>query len=328
MRRREFIRLLSVAAVAWPRAAHAQQSAMPVIGFLSAGSLETRREFVAAFHRGLAEMGYVEGRNVAIEYRWAEGQNDRLPAFVADLVHRQVAVISILGNTPSALAAKAATQTIPIVFQLGSDPVKLGLVRSLARPGGNITGVAVLQTEVIAKRLELLHELVPTATLIALLVNPTNSPVSDAETREVQNAARVLGVPVLIVNASDQNEIDAAFATMARQKASALLVSADNFFLTRRNQLIALAARHALPTSYVHRQIVETGGLMSYGADTLDTYRQVGVYTSRILRGEKPAELPVQQATKIELTINLKTAKALQLTVPPILLERADEVIE
>jgi putative ABC transport system substrate-binding protein len=328
MKRREFISLLSGVAVTWPFAARAQQSTMPVIGFLSIGWLETRREFVAAFQQGLAQMGYVDGRNVAIEYRWAEGQNDRLPALVADLVHRQVAVIAILGNTPSALAAKAATQTIPIVFLVGSDPVKIGLVASLARPGANITGVTVLQSDVAAKRLELLRELVPSAKSIALLVNPSNPVFTEVETNEMQAEARVLGVKLLILNASNQNEIDAAFATLVQQRAGALLVGSDSFFLDQRNQLVALATRYAVPAIYAYREIVEIGGLMSYGADNIDTYRQVGVYISRVLRGERPADLPVQQVAKIGLTISLKTAKTLGITIPQSILFRADEMIE
>jgi putative tryptophan/tyrosine transport system substrate-binding protein len=327
MRRREFISLLG-GAVAWPLGVRAQQPTMPVIGFLSIGWLETRREFVAAFQQGLAQMGYVDGRNVAIEYRWAEGQNDRLPALVANLVHRQVAVIAILGNTPSALAAKAATQTIPIVFLVGSDPVKIGLVASLARPGANITGVTVLQSDVAAKRLELLRELVPSAKSIALLVNPSNPVFTEVETNEMQAEARVLGVKLLILNASNQNEIDAAFATLVQQRAGALLVGSDSIFIDQRNRLVALATRYALPTSYAYREIVEIGGLMSYGADNIDTYRQVGVYISRVLRGERPADLPVQQVAKIGLTISLKTAKTLGITIPQSILFRADEMIE
>jgi putative ABC transport system substrate-binding protein len=326
VKRREFIALMGGAA-AWPLAAHAQQPAMPVIGFLHPEALETIREFVAAFHRGLADTGHVEGRNVTVEYRWAEGQNDRLPVLAAELARRRVAAIAAPGSTPAALAAKAATKTIPIVFAVGTDPVEIGLVASLNRPGGNLTGVTNLVVEVTAKCLEVLHEMVPAATQIAFLVNPTN-PASDGILREGQAAARVLGLRLLVLNASDPSEIEAAFATLARERAGALLVGQDALFSSRRDQLVALVARHAVPAIYQFREYAAAGGLMSYGTSDSDRYRQVGVYTGRILKGEKPADLPVQQSTKIELAINMKTAKALGLTFPLNLLGRADEVIE
>jgi putative ABC transport system substrate-binding protein len=324
MRRREFIGLLGGAA-AWPLAARAQQSAMPVVGILNNSSHDRQRDFVAAFRSGLARTGYFEGRNLAIEYRWGEDQNDRLPALAADLIHRQVDVI-VAVNTPTVLAVKVATKTVPIVFLIGTDPVELGLVASLARPGGNVTGFTTLNTELFAKRLEVLHELVPTAESIAFLVNPSNPQVAESEIRLLQIAARVLGVGLLIVNASGENEFDAAFATIAGERAGALLISADTLF--RRDRIVALAARHAIPTLYPYRATAVAGGLMSYAANTSDQWREVGVYTSRILKGEKPADLPAQQATKSELVINMKTAKALGLTFPITLLAIADEVIE
>jgi putative ABC transport system substrate-binding protein len=327
MKRREFIAGLGSAAV-WPLAARAQQP-MPVVGFLAVGSLDTRSRInVAAFHRGLAEMGYFEGRNVAMEYRWTDGQSDRLPAFAAELVRRQVAVMVAIGGTNAAFAAKAATQTIPIVFSSGSDPVEVGLVASLGRPGGNLTGVSLLITAVVAKRLELLHELAPAATSIALLANPANPVLAADETRELQAAARVLGVNLLVLHASSPSEIDAAFATLVEQRVGALLVSSDADFSIRRDQIVALAARHAVLAIYQWREYTAAGGLMSYGPSLTDAYRINGVYTGRILKGEKPADLPVQQVTKIELVINMKAAKALGLTFPTALLVRADEVIE
>jgi putative ABC transport system substrate-binding protein len=329
MRRREFITLLGGAAAAfpllWPRAARAQQR-MPVIGFLAAGSLETRRDIVAAFHRGLAETGYVEGRNVAIEYRWVDDQYDRFPALAADLVRRRVAVI-VANSTPAALAAKAATATIPIVFQIGADPVKFGLVASINRPGGNMTGFSALTNALEAKKLELLRELVPKATTIAMLVNPTN-PNADFDTKDAQAAARVLGLRLLVLNAMDQSEIEGAFATLMEQQAGALSVSADAFLATRIDQIVAVAARHAVPAIYENRVYADAGGLMSYGPLSFEVGRQVGVYTGRILKGDKPTDLPVQQSTKFETILNLKTAKALGLTVPTSTLLRADEVIE
>jgi putative ABC transport system substrate-binding protein len=328
MRRRDFIAGLGSAVVARPLAARAQQPTMPVIGFLSSQSLETSRERVKAFHRGLAETGYVEDRNVAVEYRWADGQNDRLPALAADLVRRGMAVIVAMGTTPGALALKAASQTIPIVFLIGPDPVEAGLVASLNRPGGNVTGVTVSNVEVIAKRLELLHELVPLAKSIAFLVNPTNSAATAAETGELQAAARVLGLDLLPLNASTPDEIETAFATLAGRRAGALLVSGESFFASQEDQVIALAARHAVPAIYGNRAFTAAGGLMSYGTNSRDSDRQVGVYVGRILKGERPADLPVQQATRVELAINMKTAKALGLIFPITLLGRADEVIE
>jgi putative ABC transport system substrate-binding protein len=325
MRRREFIALLGTAA--WPLTARAQQRAMPVIGYLSARSPDDSIDILADFRRGLAETGYIEGRNVAIEYRWAEGRYDRVPALVADLVQRRVAVIVIPNGTTSVLAAKAATQAIPIVFDIGSDPVKIGLVASLNRPGGNITGVASLYAELATKRLELLHELVPSAP-IAFLVNPANPVYAAAETKEVQLAAGALGVRLLVINASSRSEIEAAFGTLVQQQAGALLVGGDIFFVSRSDQLIALAARHKISAIYGYLEQAVAGGLMSYGERIADAQRMIGVYTGRILNGEKPADLSVQQVTKIELVINLKTAKALGLTVPLALLTRADEVIE
>jgi putative ABC transport system substrate-binding protein len=327
MRRRDFIVLMGGAASSplWPRAARAQQR-MPVVGYLGTASLEAEREFVAAFHRGLAETGYVEGRNVAVEYRWAESRNDRLPALAAELVRRQVAVI-MTGSTPGALAAKAATQTIPIVFGVGSNPVEIGLVASLNRPGGNLTGVSQLNVDLGAKRLELLHELVPAATQIAVLVNPTN-PAGEALLKEAQVAARVLGVRLSALNASSESEIEGAFAMLVGQRAGALLMQGDPVFIAQRDRIVALAARHAVPAIYQFREFAAAGGLMSYGASITDSYRLAGVYTGRILKGDKPADLPVQQATRFEMVFNLKTAKALGLTVPTSTLLRADEVIE
>jgi putative ABC transport system substrate-binding protein len=327
MRRRDFITLLGGAAAAWPVAARAQQAAMPVVGYLDSTTLEPTRELVAAFRRGFAETGYVEGQNVMVEYRWAEEHYDRLPTLAAELVRRRAAVIVTTGGTVPALAAKASTSTIPIVFLVGDDPVEFGLVASLNRPGGNLTGVAVLQFATVAKRLESLHELVPAATSIAVLVNPTNRS-HDRQMNELQGAARVLGVRLLVLNASSQSNFQTAIATLVQQRASALLVLGDPLFRVRSEELIALAARYAVPAIYQYRESITAGGLMSYGASLADAYRLVGVYTGRILKGEKPADLPVQQATKIELVINLKTAKALGITVPEVVLSRADEVIE
>jgi putative tryptophan/tyrosine transport system substrate-binding protein len=325
LRRREFITLLGGGA-AWPLAARAQQ-AMPVIGYLEAGSLETTRENVAAVRRGLSDTGYVEGRNLGIEYRWAEDHLERLPALADDLVRRQVAAI-VVTTTPAVLAAKAATKSISIVFSMGADPVETGLVASLNRPGGNLTGIYNLNTTVGSKRLELLHELVPTATSIAFLVNPTNAVLAETQTRELQVAARTLGVRLLVLSANDPSEFDAGFATLVVERVGGLLVSSDALFSNRLDQLIALAVRHRLPTMYARRDATVAGGLMSYGPDYFAALHQVGVYAGRILKGDKPADLPVQQATKFELIINLKTAKALGLTMPLPLLGRADEVIE
>ena len=276
----------------------------------------------------MAETGYIEGQNVTIEYRWAEGNYDKVPALVADLVRRQVTAIAIPNTTTSAVAAKAATQTIPIIFLIGSDPVKLGLVASLNRPGGNLTGINALQTALVGKRLELLHELMPATTRIAFLVNPTNRAFAEADTREAHEAARVLGLNLLVLNASSQSEIDAAFATLVLERAGALVTNGESFFMTRSVQLAVLAARHAVPAIYAYRENALAGGLMSYGSDLLKATRELGIYTGRILKGEKPADLPVQQSTKVELIVNLKTAKALGVTVPQSLLGRADELIE
>ena len=326
MRRREFVTLLG-GATAWPLAARAQQQAMPAIGFLHAGTFEMARDYVAAFHRSLADGGFVEGRNVGIEYRWIEGQNERLPALAADLIRRQVTVI-VAASTPAALAAKAATQTIPIVFNIGTDPVGIGLVANLAHPGGNITGVTNLNVELFKKCFELMHSLMPPASTIGVLVNPANIAQTATEKATVQDAARTLGARVVILNASSPSEIESVFEVLIGQRAGALVVSGEIFFLNQRDRLVKLAARHAVPTIYAYREFPVAGGLMSYGADFKEPYRVLGVYAGRILKGEKPANLPVQQATKVELVINLKTAKALGLNIPNTLIGRADEVIE
>jgi putative tryptophan/tyrosine transport system substrate-binding protein len=327
-RRREFIAGLAGAAAVLPFTAQAQQPAQPVVGFLHAGSHDKSAFRVAAVRRGLAETGYTDGRNVAIEYRWAENQYDQLPALAAELVRRQVAVIAALGGDRSVLAAKAATRTIPIVFNTGNDPVTSGLVASLNRPGGNITGVSTLNIDVAAKRLQLLHELVPTAAVIALLINPANPESIETETKELQGASRALGLRLLVVNATTEAAIDTAFATLTEQQADAVFVVSDQLFTSRRNQIVALAARHAVPAIYQFREFAAAGGLMSYGSNLADTYRQAGVYTGKILKGAAPADLPVEQVTKIEFVINLKVAKALGLTVPTSILLRANEVIE
>ena len=327
MNRRAFIGLLVSATTVWSHVALAQQKVMPVIGFLSTASPSTDAASVAAFREGLGDTGYVEGQNLAIEYRRAEGRYDRLPALAADLVGRNVAVIVSAGGTVAALAAKNASSTIPIVFSIGGDPVAFGLVSSLAHPGGNLTGVSILIGELMAKRFELLSELAPQATAIALLVNPDN-PLTEPMIREVREAARTKRVQLHILRAATEAEIDVAFAALPQLPANALVVGADPFFSTRRQKLAALAAGHAVPAIYEYREFVISGGLISYGPSLTAAYRQLGVYAGRILNGAKPADLPVEQPTKFELVINLKTAKALGLTVPQSLLERADEVIE
>jgi putative ABC transport system substrate-binding protein len=326
MRRREFITLLGGAS-AWPLMARAQQAAVPVIGFLNNASAWEYAAMSAAFRQGLSESGHVEGRNVIVDYRWAEGQYDRLPAMAADLVRRQVAVI-VAGGGLSALAAKAATTTIPIVFTIGGDPVQFELVASLNRPGGNMTGVSVLSSALVAKRLELLRELVPAATRVAALVNPANSAIIESTLRDLEPAGRAMALQIQVVRASTSREIDAAFATFVRERPDALFVDGDPFFNARRVQVVHLATLHKLPPSYQSREFPEFGGLMSYGSNLTDAYRQLGVYAGRILKGAKPAELPVVQASKFELVINAQTARTLGLEVPPQLLARADEVIE
>jgi putative ABC transport system substrate-binding protein len=328
MQRREFITLLGGAAAAWPLAARAQQPAMPVIGFLGSASPDLYAIRLRAFRQGLKEAGYVEGQNVAIEYRWAEGQYDRLPALAAELVHRQVDVIAAAGGTPSAVAAKAATATIPIVFAVSADPVKIGLVASLNRPGGNLTGITSLNVEVGPKRLELLRELLPTATVIALLVNPTNPSLAEPFTRDLKAAASTLGLQLHVLQASTEQDFDRVFADLVRMRAGGLVIMPDNFFITRSEQLAALSLRHAVPAIFEFRPFVAAGGLISYASDETEYYRLVGVYAGKILKGEKPADLPVVQSTKVELLLNLKTAKALGITVPLPLSGRADEVIE
>jgi putative ABC transport system substrate-binding protein len=327
MRRREFIAGLGGAAAAWPLAALAQQPTMPVIGFVSLGAADAWAGYVAAFRQGLGESGYVEGQNVTVEYHWLEGQFDRLAALMADLVRRRVAVIATPDAIAASIAAKAATATIPIVFGVVDDPVKLGLVASLARPGGNATGVNWFTQEVNAKRLELLHELVPKAVRVAVLVNPANV-VTKLYLPELEKAGRVIGLQIQVINASTSREIDAAFATLARERPDALFVAPDGFFNSRLVQFATLAARERIPTAYANRDHVAAGGLMSYGTDRVGRFRQVGVYTGNILKGAKPAELPVLQPTKFEFVINRQTARALGIEVPEILLATADEVIE
>jgi putative tryptophan/tyrosine transport system substrate-binding protein len=324
MQRRRFIGLIG-GATAWSLSARAQQPAMPLIGYLSGWSSSDAPDYLAYFRQGLAAAGFTEGRNVAIEYRYADGHFERVPELAADLVRRQVSVIAIPNTTASAVAAKAATQTIPIVFSLGSNPVEVGLVQSLGHPGGNLTA---LQTAVTAKRLELLHELMPAVTKIAFLVNSANKALAESDTKEAQEMARALGINLLVLSASNQGEIDAAFAILAREQAGALLTNSESLFMVHSNHLASLRARHAVPALYAFRENATAGGLMSYGADFLTATRELGLYAGRILKGEKPGDLPVQQATKIELVINLKTAKSLGIQAPLLLLGRADEVIE
>jgi putative ABC transport system substrate-binding protein len=327
MNRRDLIALLGSTAAAWPLGARAQQAAMPVIGFLNSSSPDTDGKRVHAFRQGLSETGYVEGQNVKIEYRWADGQNDRLPSMAVDLVHRGVNVI-VTGGTPATLAAKAASTAIPIVFILATDPVEAGLVASLNRPGGNLTGVTGLNVELAPKKLELLHELLPTATIIALLVNPTNTIAAENQSRAVQDAARTLGLQLHVLHASSERDFDSVFANLLQLRANAFVIGSDLFFTSRSEQLAELTVRHAVPSIYQFREFTAAGGLMSYGGSVTDWGYQGGVYTGRVLRGAKPGDLPVQQATKVELFINLKTARALGLSFPITLLGRADEVIE
>jgi putative ABC transport system substrate-binding protein len=325
MKRRDFITVVGSAAM-WPFTAFAQQQQTPVVGFVNAGSPDT--PLAAAFRNGLNEAGYVEGQNVTVEYHWLEGRFDRLPALMADLVHSRVAVIATPAGNFAARAAKAATTAIPIVFGVGEDPVKLGLVASLARPGGNLTGINFLGNEMAAKRLELLHELLPKAVRIAVLVNPANIPATESTLRDIPDAAHAIGLQIQVYNASTRSEIEAAFVNVVRDRSDGLYVSGDVFFTSRRVQLATLAASNRIPASYPSREAVEAGGLMGYDTDRVEMYRQVGVYTGQVLKGAKPADLPVLQSTKFNLVINLTTARALGLEVPPPLLARADEVIE
>jgi putative ABC transport system substrate-binding protein len=328
MRRRHFIALVSGAAATWPLAARAQQPSLPMIGFLSSASSDEYTIRLLAFRQGLKDLGYVEGQNVTIEYRWADDQNNRLPALAAELVHRQVNVIVAGGGTPSAMAAKAATTSIPIVFATANDPVEIGLVTSLDKPGGNITGVTNLNVELGPKRLELLRELLPTATTIAVLINPSSPALGDRYLQSLQPAAGVLGIELRVLNASTVRDFDTVFAEMDQHRASALLICPDVFFNAQIEKFAALGLRHAMPVVYHYHPFVKAGGLLSYSSDEAEYYRLVGIQTAKVLRGEKPADLPVMQSTKVELLVNLKTAKALGITVPLSLLGRADEVIE
>ena len=328
MKRRDFITLLGSAALVWSLAAQAQQLALPVIAFINGGAPDASARFAAAFRKGLNESGYVDGQNVTVEYDWLNGQYDHVPVLVADLVRRRVAVIATLGNPVAALAAKAATPTIPIVFAVPQDPVKLGLVATLARPGGNATGVNIFNSEVDAKRLRLLHDLIPKAVRIAVLVNPANPATAEPTLREVQAVAPTIGLQIQIFNATTIGEIDAAFATLARERPDALFVAPDQFFTSRAGQFAILTARDRIPATYANRDLVKAGGLMSYGTDIADSFHQVGIYVGRILKGAKPADLPVVQSTKFEFAINLQTARELKIEVPPSVLAIADEVIE
>ena len=327
MRRRELLSLIGSTAVAWPFAARAQQSALPVIGYMDTASASTTAHLVEAFRRGLSAAGYDEIRNVTIEYRWADGDYDKLPSLAADLVRRNVAVIATI-NTPTILAAKAVTKTIPIVFAVGVDPIKFGLVESLNRPGGNLTGLTQLNVEIEAKQVQLLHDLAPSATTIAFLINPSSPAYSEAATESAQGAARVLSVRLLVLDASTPSDIETAFVTLAKERVRLLLVSGDSFLVAQRDQLVGLAAQHVVPTLYHRREFTAVGGLMSYGPSLPEAYYVVGDFTGRILNGKKPADIPVHQSTKFELVINVKTAKALGLTMPATLLTIADEVIE
>ena len=327
MRRRELLSLIGSTAVAWPFAARAQQSALPVIGYMDTASASTTAHLVEAFRRGLSAAGYDEIRNVTIEYRWADGDYDKLPSLAADLVRRNVAVIATI-NTPTILAAKAATKTIPIVFAVGVDPIKFGLVESLNRPAGNLTGLTQLNVEIEAKQVQLLHDLAPSATTIAFLINPSSPAYSEAATESAQGAARVLGVRLLVLNASTPSDIETAFVTLAKERVRLLLVSGDSFLVAQRDQLVGLAAQHVVPTLYHRREFTAVGGLISYGPSLPEAYYVVGDFTGRILNGKKPADIPVHQSTKFELVINVKTARALGLTMPATLLTIADEVIE
>jgi putative tryptophan/tyrosine transport system substrate-binding protein len=328
MRRRDFIKVVTGSAVTWPLAARAQQTVMPVIGFVAGGSPEADASYAAAFRKGLNETGYIEGQNVKVEYHWLEGQYDGLPTLMGDLVRREVAVIATPASRPATLAAKAATTAIPIVFGIAGDPVQLGLVASLDRPSGNATGVNFLGAEVAAKRLRLLHDLLPKAVRIAVLINPANPSNAETTLRDLQQAAPTIGLQIHVINASTISEIDAAFAGLEREHPDALFVGPDAFFDSRREQFAALTARQKLPASYANRDLPAAGGLMSYGTDFAETFRQVGVYTGSVLKGTKPADLPVQQSTKFEFVINLQTARALGIEVPPGVLSIADEVIE
>jgi putative ABC transport system substrate-binding protein len=328
MKRRDFIALAGGATIAWPLTARAQRAALPVVGFINGGSTDGSAHYAAAFRKGLNETGYVEGQNVTVEYHWLEGHYDRLPALLADLVRRQVVVIATPASAPAALAAKAATATIPIVFGVAQDPVQLGLVASLARPGGNATGINNFDQEVTAKRLRLLHDLVPKAVRVAVLVNPTNASVTATTLQEVQKAAPAIGLQIQILNATTMGEIDAVFASFAHERPDALLITGDSFFTGRLVQLATLTAANKIPTTYVNRDFVAAGGLMSYGTDLADLFHQVGVYTGKILKGTKPADLPVLQSTKFEFVLNLQTARVLGIEVPPGVLSIADEVIE